>query len=176
MIAHRRAALADRKAGWALLRRLMLFGLILWLVFTYGLLIAQVYGQGMFPAMKDGDLCVIFRTPAMKLVSETLEQGDVIAYTHEGKQYFARVVAVAGDEVSLTSNGSVTVNGAAETGEIMFPTYDGGALTYPLAVPKGCLYVLGDYRTHAEDSRDHGLIALDQVDGKVLTLLRRREL
>jgi signal peptidase I len=78
--------------------------------------------------------------------------------------------------VNLASNGSVTVNGAAEAGEIMFPTYDGGALTYPLKVPEGCLYVLGDYRTHADDSRDHGLIPLDQVDGEVLTLLRRREL
>lgn len=176
VIARRREAAADRQAGWALLCRLVLFGLIVWLVFSFGLLIAQVRGQSMYPAMKDGDLCVIFRTPAMRLARESLAQGDVIAYTHEGKRYFARVVAVAGDEVSLAPNGSVTVNGAAEPGEILFPTYDGGTLTYPLTVPEGCLYVLGDYRTRADDSRDHGLITLDQVDGKVLTLLRRREL
>jgi signal peptidase I len=176
VISRRKASAADRQAGWALVRRLVLFGLIVWLVFTFGLLITQVHGQGMFPAMKDGDLCIVFRTPAMRLVGETLEQGDVIAYTHEGKRYFARVVAVADDEVNLNSNGGVTVNGAAEPGEILFPTYDSGTLTYPLTVTEGCLYVLGDYRTRADDSRDHGLIPLDQVDGKVLTLVRRREL
>lgn len=167
--------MADRQAGWALMGRLVLFAAIVWMVFTYVILIAQVRGQGMYPAIKDGDVCILFRTPAMKLAGETLEQGDVIAYTHEGKRYFARVVAVAGDEVSLSSNGNVTVNGAAEPNEIMFPTYDAGALNYPLTVPDGCVYALGDYRTHADDSRSHGLISLEQVDGELLTLLRRRE-
>lgn len=128
----------------------------------------------MYPAVKDGDVCIIFRMPAMKLTKETLEQGDVIAYTHEGSRYFARVIAVAGDEVNLTDSGNVTVNGATETSEIMFPTYDGGELRYPLTVPEGCVYALGDYRTRADDSRDHGLIPLKQVEGEVLTILRRR--
>jgi len=175
VISRRKASAADRQAGWALARRLILFAAIVWVVFTYGILVTQARGQGMYPAIKDGDVCILFRTPAMNLVREKLEQGDVIAYTHEGKRYFARVVAVAGDSVELTDSGNVTVNGAAEPTEIMFPTYDSGT-TYPLTVPEGCVYVLGDYRTHAEDSRDHGVIPLEQVDGKMLTLLRRREL
>lgn len=175
MIAQRRAAVADRQAGWALLGRLILFAVTVWLVLTFVILIAQVRGQGMYPAVRDGDVCILFRRPAMKLVGETLEQGDVIAYTYEGKRYFARVVAVAGDEVSLSSGGSVRINGAAEPNQIMFPTYNAGALSYPLTVPDGSVFVLGDYRTHADDSRSHGLISLEQVDGELLTLLRRRE-
>ena len=75
-----------------------------------------------------------------------------------------------------TVPGAYEVNGAAVGGDILFPTYPRGDLTYPLTIPDGCVYALGDYRTHASDSRDHGLIPLDRVDGKVITLLRRRAL
>ena len=176
ILAKRKADLADRRAILGLVLRVAVLAAVLTLVFTLGFLITQVRGQGMFPAVKDGDLCVVFRTPAMCLTGQTLSQDDVIAYTHEGQRYFARVVAVAGDEVELTSSGSVMVNGAAVGGDILFPTYPRGDLTYPLTIPDGCVYALGDYRTHAADSRDHGLIPLDRVDGKVITLLRRRAL
>ena len=177
ILAKRKADLADRRAILGLVLRVAVLAAVLTLVFTQGFLITQMRGQGMFPAMKDGDLCVVFRTPAMRLTGQTLSQDDVIAYTHEGQRYFARVVAVAGDEVEITSSGSVTVNGAAVGGDILFPTYDDGRqLTYPLQIPDGFVYALGDYRTQADDSRDHGLIPLDRVDGKVITLLRRRAL
>ncbi len=176
ILAKRKADLADRRAIKGLVLRVAVLAAVLALVFTQGFLITQVRGQGMFPAMKDGDLCVVFRTPAMRLTGQTLSQDDVIAYTHEGQRYFARVVAVAGDEVELTSSGSVMVNGATVGGDILFPTYARGDLSYPLTIPEGCVYVLGDYRTRTTDSRDHGLIPLDQVEGKVITLLRRREL
>lgn len=176
-LAKRRADVNDRAALFALIRRLVVLAAVLALVFTFGFLVTQARGLGMFPALRDGDLCVVFRTTAMRLTGQRFAQGDVVAYTHEGQRYFARVTAVAGDEVELTSSGKVTVNGAAEGGDILFPTYDDGRqLTYPLLVPEGYVYVLGDYRTQADDSRDHGLIPLNQVDGKVITLLRRREL
>ena len=47
---------------------------------------------------------------------------------------------------------------------------------YARFVPEGCVFVLGDYRTQAEDSRDFGCISLEDVKAKVITILRRREI
>ena len=93
-----------------------------------------------------------------------------------GKRGFGRVVAVAGDVVMMDDSGALTVNGVPENREILYPTYAKGETEYPLRVPDGCIYVLGDYRTNTEDSRDLGPIPLDSVEGKVITILRRRGL
>ncbi len=159
-----------RALGW----RILSVALILYLVFTFGFLICQNHGLGMFPAMKDGDLCVIFRTQAQTLMGERFAAGDIVAYRQDGRRYFGRVAAVAGDVVQMNSSGAMTVNGSGQSGEIMFPTYVRGALAYPYTVPQGCLYVLGDHRTDTQDSRDFGPIPIESVEGKVITILRRR--
>lgn len=43
-------------------------------------------------------------------------------------------------------------------------------------VPEGSVFILGDYRTHAKDSREFGPISIENVKAKVITILRRREL
>ena len=43
-------------------------------------------------------------------------------------------------------------------------------------VPADSVFILGDYRTQSEDSRDFGPVALTDVKAKVITLLRRRSL
>ena len=49
-----------------------------------------------------------------------------------------------------------------------------GTITYPYEVPEGSIFVLGDYRTDANDSRTYGAIPASCIKGKVLTILRRR--
>ena len=51
-----------------------------------------------------------------------------------------------------------------------------GIKKYPYRVPKGCVFLLGDYRTQTKDSRDYGPIKMEDVKAKVITVLRRREL
>lgn len=130
----------------------------------------------MYPAMKDGDLCVIFRREAQALAGLQYAAGDIVAYQAEGRRYIGRVAAVGGDTIQISDGGSVTVNGAGQSGEIIFPTYARGELAYPFTVPHDCLFVLGDHRTDTKDSRDFGPIPLQSVDGKVITILRRRGL
>lgn len=126
--------------------------------------------------MKDGDLCVVFRTQTQKLFGEKIVADDIIAYQTEGKRAFGRVVAVAGDVVMLSDSGSLMVNGVTEGGDIVFPTYAEGELEYPYRVPDGCVFVLGDYRVKTTDSRIRGPIPLESVEGKLITILRRRGL
>ena len=58
----------------------------------------------------------------------------------------------------------------------MYPTYPKEGMEYPYRVPEGHIFVMGDYRTQTEDSRDFGSIPMEQVEGKLITILRRREL
>ena len=95
---------------------------------------------------------------------------------YPGERHFGRVVAAGGDVVNIGETGSLIINGSTQGGEIMFPTEVRGDLEYPYRVPEGCVYVLGDYRTNAIDSRDYGPIPLEEVEGKLFTILRRRGL
>lgn len=154
----------------SLLIRCGVFLLILYLVFSKILFLKQVEGIDMFPSLKDGDLVLGYR------LQKDFQTDDVIAYEEEGRLRFGRVIAHGGDQVNINESGEVKVNGVSEGGEILYLTYDGGNLKYPYQVPKNTLFVLGDYRTEAKDSRSYGAIPMGQVKGKVITFLRRRGL
>ena len=176
-VIQRRSEGAMLRAGYRdLLIRILLLGVIAWLVLTYGFLITQCSRQAMYPAIKDGDLCIIFRDPTLRLMREQYAAGDVVAYRMDGKRHFGRVIAIGGDTVQL-DGGSVTVNGVTEGEGILYPTHLRNDETLNIQfVQSGTLYVLGDYRTHTEDSRDFGPIPLQSVEGKVISILRRRGL
>ena len=176
VIARRKARVITRTGYLWLLARLCFLALIVYLLFTFCFLITQSHGQGMFPAVKDGDLCVVFRTQAQRMLGEKVKADDVVAYQTDGKRAFGRVVAVAGDVVMLGDSGSLMVNGVTEGGDIVFSTYAEGELEYPYRVPDGCVYVLGDRRVSTTDSRILGPIPLESVEGKLITILRRREI
>ena len=147
VIRKRRNDLATRKGYLSLFSRVILLAAVGYLIVTKVFLFAQATGSGMFPAVKDGDLMIAFR-----LQSE-YAKNDVIVYDYAGKLCVGRI--------------------AAREGDVVYPR---DAVTYPLTVPAGCVFVLGDYRTISEDSRDFGPVAMTQVEGKVITILRRRGL
>lgn len=154
----------------ALIRRIVLLALAVWLLLTQVFVVTQAQGQGMFPAIKDGDLVIAFRW------QQDYQKDDVVLCTIDGQPYIGRIAARETDVVTLDDSGTLLVNGTVQTGEIIYPTYAGSALTYPYTVPEGCVFLLGDYRTQTEDSRDFGPVSMEDVTGKVITILRRRGL
>lgn len=163
-----RVLLAEDFRG--LIVRVAVLALAGWLLFTQVFLITQTSGQSMFPSLKDGDLAIVYR------LQEDYAREDVVAYTHEGVRYFGRIIARETDVVTLDESGTLLVNGTRQSGEIMYPTYAKEGIEYPYRVPNGCIFVLGDYRTQTSDSRDFGPIPMENVEGKVITILRRRGL
>ena len=121
-------------------------------------------------AVRDGDVLIAFR------LENDCARGDIVVYSYEGKRCVGRVAARETDVVVLSEDGTLLVNGTAQAGEIMYPTYPEEGLGYPYTVPDGCVFILGDYRTQSQDSRDFGAIALDDVEAKVITVIRRRSL
>ena len=97
-------------------------------------------------------------------------------YTVNGETHVGRIVARENDYVQMGDSGALYVNGMTQSGEIIYPTYAREGAEYPQQVPEGSVYVLGDYRTNTQDSRDFGAIPIKDVQGKVITILRRRGL
>ena len=141
-----------------------------WVLFTQVFLLTQAKGNSMFPAVKDGDLLICYR------MQTTYAKNDIVVYTRDGKLRVGRILGRAGDLIALDDSGTLVVNGAVQSGEILYPTYAKDALTYPYTVPDNSVFILGDYRTQSEDSRDFGAVSMDDVEAKVITLLRRRSL
>lgn len=170
VIRRRRMDAENRQDLKSLLVRVLVAAAAAWVLFTQVFLVIQAKGSGMFPAVKGGDLLICYRLQA------AYAKNDVVVYTQGGRLCVGRILGRAGDRITLDDSGTLMVNGLAQSGEILYPTYAKDALTYPCTVPEGCVFVLGDYRTQAQDSRDFGALPLADVKAKVITLLRRRSL
>ena len=170
IITARRNRALDQQGYRSLLVRVLFLALAAYVLFSQVFLITQASGSGMFPSVKDGDLVIGFR------LQREYVKNDVVVYTAGGKTHVGRVVARATDVVTLDDSGTLLVNGTAQSGEIMYPTYAKPGVAYPYRVPEGQVFILGDYRTQTEDSRDYGSVPLENVQGKVISILRRRGL
>lgn len=171
MIRKRRIALENKNGYIDLLKHIILVVIAGLILFTQIFYIGQAPDNGMFPAIKDGDLMLGFR------LQHTFLKDDVVVYEQDGKMHVGRILGQGTDVITLDDTGTLLVNGTAQSGEILFPTYaKKGIKKYPYTVPDGYVFVLGDYRTKAKDSRDFGCVKVKNVKAKVITILRRRVL
>jgi signal peptidase I len=142
------------------------------IVFTFVFGIRQVSGNAMYPRISNGDLILYYR------LEQSYTTDDVVSF-QEGKYHLlGRIVAQGGDVIDVDDQGYLTVNGhTLDEDKIFYPTQAiTGGITYPYTVEEGSYFVLCDYRTAVSDSRYYGAIAKSDLDGKVISLLRRRDL
>ncbi len=151
-----------------LLKIVLIVGCI-FAVFTFVYGIERVPDVSMSPAVKDGDLALYYRLDKM------FNLGDVAVVQYQGRTGIGRVVAMEGDVVNITADGLV-VNGALQVSQdIFYPTtqYAQG-VSFPLTVGAGQVFLLGDNRPSATDSRVYGCVDLADVQGKVIAVIRTR--
>lgn len=154
-----------------LLIRLVVIALAMLIVLSQVFMLTQAKGQDMFPSIKDGDLLFGYR------LQGEYSKNDVVIYKdHNGNRCVGRIIARGSDVVTMGETGSLLVNGTSQAGEIIYPTYAKEGVEYPYVVPDGCVFILGDYRTQAVDSRDFGAVDLGDVEAKVITFARRRSI
>jgi len=163
-----RAALWEESIN--LLLRIIMIVVIGYLIFSQVFLLARVKGNEMFPALKDGDLIVGFR------LQKSYEKNDIVSYKVDGVRKLGRYMAREKDVITMDESGTLRINGTIQSGEILYPTYAKDGIDYPYQVPEDHVFILGDFRTQTLDSRDYGAIPMDDIEGKVITLLRRRGL
>ena len=107
------------------------------------------------------------------------EPGDIViaqrADFNGGAPIVKRVIATEGQTVDIDfAAGAVYVDGQLlEEDYIRQPTYLEEGLEFPVTVPEGCVFVMGDNRNDSDDSRDPELGPVDtrQILGRAVFLL-----
>ena len=170
-----KAPVPERRSSPVWQDLLLLFLKIIIIAAVFVMMCTFVFGifrypdRAMAPALKDGDLVIYYR------LDKNYAASDAIVLEYEGQLQVRRVVAVAGDTVDINENG-LMINGALQQEtEIYEETYRyEEGVEFPLTVPEGYVFVLGDSRENSTDSRIYGPVAISDTKGKVMTIIRRR--
>lgn len=78
-----------------------------------------------------------------------------------------RVIGLPGDSINITNNQVYVNEVLIEEPYVKGVTYT-KYITYPLTVPEGKVFVLGDNRENSNDSRSFGSIDVDSIEGRVM--------
>ena len=157
---------------FSLLMKLGFIALAAVILFTFFFGLLRYQDPYMNPAIKDGDLVVFYRITSYGYLPQ-----DVVAIEYEGNTHVRRVVATGGDIVDI-ADGDLKVNGAIQQEPAIHHKTEQylEGVEFPLTVPEGHVFVLGDVRDNATDSRVYGCVRIEDTKGKVMTVLRRRNI
>lgn len=139
------------------------------LIFTFVARTSVVSGKSMLETLHGGDMLVITR------LGKAPSQGDIVVVTKpysSGEPIVKRVIATAGQTVDINFDlGVVFVDGEMlDEPYTNTPTNREYDMTFPVTVPEGSIFCLGDNRNHSYDSRavEIGMIDERYVLGKAL--------
>ncbi|NUQ31781.1 MAG: signal peptidase I, partial [Dermatophilaceae bacterium] len=129
----------------------------------------RVASASMSPTYELGDEVLVGK---LAQLAGTPQRGDVVVFhePHTGTLTLNRVAAVGGDELGI-EDGLLIVNGEPVNEPYLDLGSVDGAYFGPVHVPAGHVFVLGDARAGSVDSRTFGVVAEDDVVGRVLLRL-----
>lgn len=155
----------SKKGFWSFIYEwvdsLMFAVLFILIIFTFAVRLVGVNGNSMNPTLNNGDWL------AVKSVNTTINRGDIVIITQPnslGKPLVKRVIAKGGDVIDIDFfDHKVMVNGEVlEEPYIAEPTALMGNMVYPLTVPEGTVFVMGDNRNDSTDSREKYIGFIDE--------------
>lgn len=146
--------------------------LVVLIIFTFIFRPVGVEGGSMLPTFSDGDWV------AVTAMADSYSRGDIVVITQPWKRHvpiIKRIIAVGGDTVDIDfDTGEVTVNGETlNESYINTATHLSYDVAFPLIVPQGKLFVMGDNRNDSLDSRSSQIGFIDEryVIGKAIIKL-----
>ena len=144
-------------------------------IFTFVIRMMGVDGHSMLNTLQHGDRLMVVNS----MLYHDYKYGDIVILRKNGvfddDPIVKRVIAVEGQTVDIDfAEGIVYVDGEAlEEDYIREPTYTAEGTEFPLTVPEGSIFVMGDNRNGSSDSRDYRLGTVDTryVIGKAAFLI-----
>ena len=125
----------------------------------------RIEGSSMEPTMQEGDLVLISRFLTM---TGSYEKGDIVLFRYfedgDTRTVVKRIIATAGDEIEILPEG-VMLNG-----NLLEEAYTKGQThgLVDMKIPEDTVFLMGDNREESYDSRNMGVIAEKDLQGKVL--------
>jgi len=130
----------------------------------------QVDGQSMVPNFQNGQYIL---TDKISYRIHPPTRGDVVVFhspQDASVDFIKRIIGVPGDTVKV-SRGYVYLNDVKlketyinDPGEVTSGKFGTESLT--IEVPPGQYYVMGDNRLHSSDSREWGLVTINEIVGR----------
>ena len=144
-------------------------------IFSFVIRMMGVDGHSMLNTLQHGDRLLVVNS----MLYHDYKYGDIVILRKNGvfddDPIVKRVIAVEGQTVDIDfAEGIVYVDGEAlEEDYIREPTYTAEGTEFPLTVPEGSIFVMGDNRNGSSDSRDYRLGTVDTryVIGKAAFLI-----
>jgi len=151
--------------------KIAVVGAVFALIFSVSHGLSRTADPDMAPAVNPGDLVMFYR------LDKGYEPGDLVVLSVQGQTQVRRVVATAGDTVDIADDLLVVNGSPQQEPAIHEPTHryaDGIAL--PVTLGAGQVFVLGDARQDATDSRVYGPVNTNDTLGTVIAVVKWRDL
>jgi len=101
------------------------------------------------------------------------QRGDIVVFHYPNDPkifYVKRVIAMAGESIELKDNQVIVGDTLLHEPYIKDFTKDKGLFTYPLSIPLGHVFVMGDNRNNSQDSRYWGPLRADEIEGRAFLI------
>lgn len=148
--------------------------LVIVLIFTFIARMMGVQGPSMQPTLVEGDRLIVLSSA----LAGEYRRGDIVIARKESfdpEPIVKRVIALAGQTVDIDfDRGIVYVDGQAlEEDYVNDLTYKDEGTSFPLTVPEGEVFLMGDNRNRSTDSRDTRIGTVDEREliGKAIFLV-----
>ena len=148
---------------------------IFMLIYIFCFRTVVVVGGSMYDTLVNGDRLLL----VSNLLYRNPERGDIIVASKDsfrsGECIIKRVIATEGQLVDIDfETGTVFVDGVAiDEPYLHTPTVNPEGVIFPVTVPEGCLFVMGDNRKDSQDSRSPSIGFIDEREilGKAIFLM-----
>ncbi len=161
----------------------IILALVIFLGLQFSMGNYRVEGSSMSPTLKAGEYLLVNKLVYTRIERENLpfvdpdenadayqferpKRGDVIIFefpNNPERDFVKRVIGIPGDIVEI-HEGQVWVNEIPINEP--YVTHRDSRYYYKQSIPSGFYYVLGDNRMSSNDSRDWGLVPVENIIGK----------